>query len=249
MKVKLLAAVAGAGLCFTGSASAIMISQTGDTMGGTPGGGPLYQAEISTADVGDAFTLDYNYLSDTDSLSASTTFTIGSFSYDGSNTLFSLGVSLSNNSGTDMSTPFITSLAFNIDPNMNLTGLSDSSSTDTDALTGHEQYTNFPGLHTVDVCVFSAGCSGGNVNLGLAPGETDMFVLDFMAEGDLTDGSLILSDFALKFQGVNSYQLPGSYCTDGNCEPPTQVPAPAPLALMGLGLLGMAGMRRRRKQA
>lgn len=243
MKAKIIALMLSFG--FASSASAVVISTTGGSIGGNPGGGALYQAAITTADIGESFTMEYAYSNSSDEVAGSTTFSILGYYFDGSDTYLDLGVNVSNTSGTDISDPHLMSFAFNMDPNMGLYSLEDDSLTDTDVLTSYDQYTNFPGLSTVDVCVYTAGCTGGNYNTGLVSGESDSMVLHLAAAGDYSAG-MTLSDFAVKFQGQDSYELAGSPgCTRPDGCTPVDVPAPGTAFLLGLGLLGLASLRRR----
>lgn len=93
---------------------------------------------------------------------------------------------------------------------------------------------NFPAFSTIDVCLSSGpSCAGGGSG-GLSPQQSDSFT---MALSYLTTVGLDFSTFAAKFQtDFGSFEVAGT---------PTPVPEPGTLALLGVGLLGMASLRRR----
>lgn len=215
-------------LVFSHSAFAIVVTQTGEVSGGSPGGIPIYQAAVDAGDVGDSFNLSWYYDSGDDIVAASATFTITE--YDVAAGHFDLDISLTNDSVVaGDSVPRITSFGLNVSPDLTV------SSVIFGAGNALDQYddtgTNFPGFQTIDLCFFADGCSGGNINNGLASGDTDTFSIHMW--GDLSQG-VILSEFALKFQGIDSYELPGQ-----------SVPAPGAAILLGLGLIGLVGMRKK----
>ena len=55
----------------------------------------------------------------------------------------------------------------------------------------------------------------------------------------------MLSDFAAKFQGQDSYELAGYVCDNPQGCDNQEIPEPQSLALIGLGLIGMYVARRR----
>ncbi len=103
------------------------------------------------------------------------------------------------------------------------------------------------GFGQVDLCVFTAGCSGGNQSTGLAAGGMDMVTLTLL--GDFS-GTTTFDGFNSKFQSIaeNSYEPPGTPAvTDTRPDP---VPEPASFTLFGIGLagLGFAATRRRQRK-
>lgn len=223
-----------AGLAFAGSASALVMNNTGSTSGGTPGGLPIWEVVFDGTDQGSSFDMHYTFNSTTnaDAISAKASFLLQTVDLDATGEVV-LVIDVENNStGGD---PKITSFGFNTNPDIAGAALTTPGSTfdliDTD--------TNFPGFSTIDVCLFSQGCSGGAAHSGLASGDSDQITVTLT--GDFSSlSTFTMSDFAMKFQAIESYQLPGS-----PDDPNTPVPAPATLALLALGLLGVRAFGRK----
>ena len=239
------------GACFLFAASqvhALVITSTGMS-NGSPSQ-PTYQAGISTGDVGQSFTLDWLVPSGTGplpiDLTATVTFSINAFSLNSTgNDILSLGINIANT--TDLSAypesnSAILSFGFGVTPDATASIASSGSVFDSIG-TGSGPNQTFPGgFKNIDVCIFSAGCSGGDVNSGLQAGSSDSLIINLTGNFDQNGtaaGAVSLLDFPLKFQGTwGSFETPGQT---------KRVPEPGTLALLGIALLGISLTNRRRK--
>jgi hypothetical protein len=99
----------------------------------------------------------------------------------------------------------------------------------------------------IDICMFTPNsCQGGSVQQSLLIDDQDTFTL-VLSSGTGTFGDPIkFSNFAARFYGdFGSWLVRTEPPGDDPPEPPQQIPEPAPIALLGIGLLSLVWVRRR----
>jgi hypothetical protein len=206
--------------------------------GGLMGIGSGHAAVMLFDSVTDTSSILYSTTQDGATLSATVKFTLDALTA----TQAVFGVQVSNNSSGPGTNRLV---SFGIDivsPSLNFA----SASGGWDAT----RNTNFPDFQTVDLCIWDVnGCAGGG-NQGVGVGQAQAFALTLETTGNfLTNGISFTSPYAAKFQSVgtqgNSSEFAGCIVGTPDCGP-AQVPEPASLALVGLGLLGAALARHRK---
>lgn len=205
--------------------------------GGLMGMGSTHAALMLFDSVNDTGSILYSTVHDGATLSATVNFTLNSLS--ARQAIF--GVKVLNNSSGPGSNRLV---SFGIDivsPRL----ISASTNGGWDAT----RNTNFPSFSSVDLCIWDGStCSGGG-NQGVGEGLSESFDLTLRTLGDFTGGINFTSPYAVKFQSVgtrgNSIEFAGCIVGTAGCGP-SQVPEPASIALVGLGLLGAALARRRK---
>ena len=205
------------------------------------------QITLGSGDVGQSFTLNYNGFVDGNTISGltgTTTFTLTS----ATSTSYSFDYSVTNTSSGGVDSR-ISSFAFNTDPT--ITGASSTGTYDFTVLNS-----NYPnGIGTVDVCfkaAFSNSCAGNSG--GVLTGETGTGTLTLSFTGPVSE--VTLSDFFVRYQSitgagkkVTSASGEGTLTSSGSTSTGgTPVPEPGMLGLFGAGAIGLAMLRRRRKQ-
>lgn len=185
--------------------------------------------------VNDTSSILYSTMQDGATLSATMQFTLSSLT--ATSATFALNVS-NNSSGPGTNTL----ISFGIDTiNPILTGAST-----TGGVWDASINSVLPSFQTVDLCIWNSnGCPGGNINNGLGEGLSNSFSLILTTAGDFTQGISFTSPYGAKFHDVgisgNSFEFAGCIigtpgCNDGRGQ--TEIPEPASIALVGLGLLG-----------
>ena len=135
----------------------------------------------------------------------------------------------------------LTSIGFSVDPNA--TAVSFSQQTGGTEDFGAAALDSIPSLALVEICAWTANnCNGGGQGNLLDEGASDNFQLTLTRNA--AEGAWTLNDFGIKIQtSYGSYEFYG----EGRIPPDEVIPEPAPIALMGLALAGIALARRRGK--
>ena len=147
----------------------------------------------------------------------------------------SLTVAVTLNNASSPASDRLTSFGFGIDPNATAVSFADTA----DGGLINVTLGSIPSLATIEVCAFGGpNCSGGG-NGGILGGASDSFQLILTG----TWGSSVnIAPIGFKYQtGAGSFE----FTTDR--PPPTSVPEPATLSLLGAGLIAIGFTRRRRR--
>ncbi len=204
-----------------------------------------FSETLTPADVGQSFSVDWNYASNTSSggsltspLNAVGTFTVDSLS--SSSLVLSATIDNTTALTSGLTQASLMSLGIGSSPT-GTASITTAGSVFNAAAPGSGPNETFPGGFTgINACVFNSGggCAGGSISDGLAAGSSDSFVLAL----DGTFGSspsITLSDFAVKFQtNINSYEFGG--------ESLSETPEPGTLLLFGTALFLSLGPAFRR---
>lgn len=232
-------------------ASAFTFTQQTDTAG-SPAGQNLYNIDITSADIGETFAVDWfmskSTINTSADLSATGTFKVTDFT----NNLLSLEVKLTNTTSASFQAA-ITSMGFGVTPDPKATTSSTSALSLTQAGSVFKTATlqtgaqNFPGgFKNIDACISANGCSGGSINNGLqSGGHSDTYKVTIAGNFgmDYSSRKATLSSFPVKFQSsAGSFEIAGSKLR-------RKVPEPGTTAAFGVVALGAFSLRKRKKAA
>jgi hypothetical protein len=135
----------------------------------------------------------------------------------------------------------LTGWGFGVDPNA--TGVTFSDAADAGLIDA--SLDNLPGVAAIEVCAWGGNNCSGGANSGIQAGNSDIF--DLILAGQW--GNAITFDpLGARFQtaaGSFDFACPPNCGTGGIG--PSAVPEPRTLALLGLGLLGLATFARRKQ--
>lgn len=205
---------------------------------------------LDSGDIGTSFTIDFDGFVDSatntvDDLTSSITFTLQQVT--GNSYIFDYLVDNTTSGGL---TSNLSSFAFNVDPDISGASVDGAYSFAfvADGQASEPSYPNQVGL--VDVCFKAANsgsCSNGG---GVSEGSTGSgsLALNF----DSAASEITLSDFFVRYQGISGagdVTSATGQSTTSSSSSGTQVPEPGMLGMLGLSLLGVGLMRRRRRHA
>jgi len=137
----------------------------------------------------------------------------------------------------------LTAFGFGIDPNATSVAFIDANDGGMiDAVMG----ANFPNYQEVDICALGGSTCAGGSKGGIYAGTYDSFAIIL---GGSWGSSVDIDPIAFKYQtGYGSFEFTSSSSGGTPSSSGTTVPEPTTLSLLGASLLGVALMRRRRKQ-
>ncbi len=201
-------------------------------------------AVLIAADTGNPLEFEWNYNTGSAALTGSGQMAVSGFN---SNTL-TIVVTLTNTAPTlGQGGDRLTAFAFGIGPNA--TGITfqdatDGGMTNASLISNGVFPSNVPG---VEICAFGGPNCNGGANGGIWAGTSDTFTL--LLSGTWGTG-VDIAPIGVRYQtGPGSFTFAASIPPPPPPPPVTQVPEPSVLALLGMGLFGLAVAVRRRNAA
>ena len=205
------------------------------------------------AELDDTYTVNYDGnigTQDVDGLTAQTTFTLNEFINTDEAKGFVFVVMFSNTTDSDIwQDARVSSIGFNVNPDVVGADASDPWTATLD----NNPPNQFPNeVGRLEVCAFQppGSCTGSGGGLDI--GQSATFTLTLFFDPYLALPSTVtLSDFAVRYQSLTSQELgfsgaSGTGRETENGGPITEIPEPGALALLGLGLVAMGWVTRRR---
>jgi hypothetical protein len=200
---------------------------------------PLQAAVVDS--VGDSFGINFNGIVDEvvqPGLTSNAMFTLASIVSDGhGGQNWTFNVTVNNTSFLPITGSRVSILAFNTDPNADRAESAASGVFDM-ITTG-----NMPMVGDMELCFKDAGgnnCAGGGSG-GVTQGNSGNFTAKLNFNTVLSQ--LVLTNFHVRYQSIAGSTLG----TSGVGEEVVVVPVPAAAWLMGSGLIGLAGLAKRKK--
>jgi len=162
-------------------------------------------------------------------------------------TTIALTVNLTNAS-TGPSTDRLSSWGFGTTPNVASVSFGDASDGGLVGASLTSSPPGFPGSALIEVCAWSQNCAGGGAG-GIAESASDQFTLTLTFASAVS--SLAFDILGVKFEGGPTGAAPffcssADECGVNGVVGTAAIPEPATILLIGVAMLGMAALRRRR---
>jgi hypothetical protein len=197
---------------------------------------------ITSADVGQSFTVDYNgFINGStiiNGLTASAIYTVSGVT----STSITLTVAMTNTSSSPITGSRISAFGFDTNPNL-------TSATASGFFSGTVLNSAFPSqFGSIELCVKNGqtnNCSGGGgTGITLGQNGTTTVTVNFSSIGS---SGVTLSNFGVRYQSITGSNLTTSAVGRGTTTPP--IPEPTSMAVFGLGALIVGAALRKRARA